>query len=190
MIFGFFSQRPLPITGGMMTTTTADARLRRRFQMLDLDGNGTLEAADFSRLAHRVTAAVGADPASPKARALLAGTARYWEGVRKHADADHDGRVTLDEYTAAAHDADTFERYVRTYAETQTALVDVNDDGYVERADFIACLEAVGFTDAEAASIYTQLDTHDTGRVANGAFVESIAQFYTSDDAVEFDRVT
>lgn len=173
-----------------MATTTADARLRRRFQMLDLDGNGLLEAEDFSRLAHRVTAAVGADPASPKAQALLDGTARYWEGVRADADANDDGKVTLDEYMAAVHDAGVFERYVRTYAETQTALVDVDDDGYVERADFIACLEAVGFTTAEAAHIYRELDTEDTGRVANGEFVASIARFYTSDDVVEFDRAT
>ncbi|MGH3793488.1 MAG: EF-hand domain-containing protein [Pseudonocardiaceae bacterium] len=173
-----------------MTTNTADARLRRRFQMLDLDGNGLLEADDFSQLAHRVTAAVGADPASPRAQALLAGTARYWEGVREDADANRDGQVTLEEYMAAVHDAGVFERYVRTYAETQTDLVDVNEDGYVERADFIACLEAVGFTNEEAAHIYSEVDTEDAGRVFNEAFVASIARFYTSDDAVEFDRAT
>lgn len=173
--FELAALHPLSLVCFRLTGPDAD----RRTEDLLVRCNATRRMLlTHTRVAGRYTIrlAVGADPASPKAQALLAGTAQYWEGVRKSADANQDGQVTLDEYLLAVHDADIFEQYVRRYAETQTALVDLNDDGYVERAEFIACLQAVGFIHTEAASIYSQLDADDTGRVANTAFVECVAE--------------
>src|SRR5690242_4699413 len=60
----------------------ARERLLLRFRILDTDGNGYLDAADFERLADNVLDAVGEPRESAKGRAVIDGHRRFWAGLR------------------------------------------------------------------------------------------------------------
>lgn len=77
----------------------ATHRVQLVFSLLDADGNGVLEARDFDLMAGRVVAAA---PDSDEAAhgAMRDAFLRYWTTLAAELDADGDGRITFEEYTA------------------------------------------------------------------------------------------
>src|ERR1700754_972976 len=129
----------------------AHERLLLRFRILDTDGNGYLDETAFDQLAAKALAAMGEPRESAKGQALLNGHRRFWAGLCTALDADGDGRISLEEYLARLGDPGEAERTVTDYATSLAALVDRDDDGYVERDDFVTCMTASGFARANSA---------------------------------------
>ncbi|GAA3090048.1 EF-hand domain-containing protein [Streptosporangium carneum] len=161
-------------------TTAPLERVRLRFTLLDTDANGYVEADDFERLAIRIIKAVAEPVSSPKALAVLEGHRRYWRGLVDDLGADHDGRVALHEYVTHVARPERFDDVIREYAESLALLLDVDDDGFIEHAHFLACMRAVGFHPASVDALFAELDPYGAGKVAVRAWVASIKDFYGS----------
>ena len=157
-----------------------DARLDRikaAFDALDTNSNGYLEAEDFDRLGHRIIEALDVAESSPKAQALHAGCRRYWQGLVDTLDRNNDGKLSSEEY-ARFHEPDGYERNVRPYAEALTAICDRDDDGFVQHADLVRGLGAVGFPVANIEDLSRALDPQGTGQVSTGEWRTAIEDFF------------
>lgn len=152
-------------------------RLRARFELLDVDGDGTLRDDDFAAAAERVAVRLGVDGADPKARALREAMNRFWVGLRERADADGDGVVTLAEYAAVAGDPSAFDEHVADYARTLVDLCDRDGDGVIDRLEFLNGLIALGFAPEGAERLHGRLAAAD-GTVPTGAWERSIRAYY------------
>lgn len=159
----------------------AHERLLLRFRILDTDENGYLDETDFDRLAARVLDAMGEPRDSAKGQAVRDGHRRFWAGLRTALDADADGRVSREEYLARLGDPGEAEQTVAGYAASVAALVDRDDDGYVERDDFITCMTASGFPEAGGAAVFEELDESGSGRIAVGHWAAAIVDWYRSE---------
>src|SRR6218665_1779161 len=78
-----------------------ERRLARRFRAHDNDQNGFLERRDFEISAVRMAEEFGHGPESPARQKLVEISLGLWEHLRKVADLDTDGRISLAEYKAA-----------------------------------------------------------------------------------------
>ncbi|MEV5710698.1 EF-hand domain-containing protein [Actinoallomurus sp. NPDC052274] len=159
----------------------AHERLLLRFRILDSDGNGYLDESDFDRLATKVLSALGEPRESAKGQAVLDGHHRFWAGLRASLDADRDGRISLAEYLARLGDPGDAEQAVTDYATSMAALVDRDDDGYVERDDFLTCMTASGFAEANSATVFEELDESGDGRIPVGHWAAAIVDWYRSE---------
>ncbi|WP_219470689.1 EF-hand domain-containing protein [Nonomuraea rhizosphaerae] len=162
-------------------TTPRLARLRARFELLDANGDGRLQADDFRLLVDRVADALTVDGESAKVRALAHGCRVYWDGLAGTADSDRDNTVTFDEYVAALPDADHFDSYGRPYARALAALADRDDDGYIEQGDFLATMTAIGFSRSRAVELFAALSRDD--RVATAVWETAIRDYYVNASA-------
>lgn len=152
------------------------ARLRARFSLLDVSGDGHLRAKDFDLLAERVINALGADRDSDKAGALTAGCRTFWQGLARASEHAQDSVVTFEEYAAATPDARHFDVYILPYVRALVALADRNDDGHVEPADFLASMSAIGFTLRRVKQLFNTLSRD--GRIATGDWQAAIKDYY------------
>jgi Ca2+-binding EF-hand superfamily protein len=159
----------------------AHERLLLRFRILDTDGNGYLDEADFERLAAKVLGAMDEPHESAKGQAVLNGHHRFWTGLRATLDADGDGRISLEEYLARLGDPGEAERTVADYAASVAALADLDDDGYVERDHFITCMTASGFPSANSAAVFDELDESGDGRISVDHWAAAIVDYYKSE---------
>jgi Ca2+-binding EF-hand superfamily protein len=159
----------------------AHERLLLRFRILDSDGNGYLDESDFDRLATRVLRAVGEPRDSAKGRAVANGHRRFWAGLRATLDTDGDGRISREEYLARLGDPGDAERTVTDYATSIATLVDRDDDGYVERDDFLTCMTASGFARANSEAVFEELDESGDGRIAVDHWAAAIVDWYRSE---------
>ncbi|GLZ78485.1 hypothetical protein Afil01_32920 [Actinorhabdospora filicis] len=152
-------------------------RLRARFELLDVDGDGRLRHDDFTAAADRVAARLGLTADDPKTRTLHQAMNRFWAGLREHADADGDGTVTLAEYAAVAGDPAGFDAHVADYARAMVGVCDRDNDGVIGRQEFLDGLNALGFAPDGAALLHESLAEPD-GSVPAEAWVRSIRAYY------------
>jgi Ca2+-binding EF-hand superfamily protein len=162
-----------------MSMSSAD-RLRLRFELLDADGSSVLTCADFVLYTSRVCRVLGVAEGSSKADALAAACRGYWQNLAASADRDHDGRVTFEEYAALSHDGSWFAAHGEAYAVAVSAVCDLDDDGLIERDDFLGLHSAAGFPLAYAAKLFRDLDGGGTGRVSTADFAAFVRDYYTS----------
>ncbi|MEV0405359.1 EF-hand domain-containing protein [Actinoallomurus sp. NPDC050550] len=159
----------------------AHERLLLRFRILDSDGNGYLDETDFDRLATKVLSALGEPSESAKGQAVLDGHHRFWASLCASLDTDGDGRISLTEYLARLGDPGDAEQAVTDYATSMAALVDRDDDGYVERDDFLTCMTASGFAEANSAAVFEELDESGDGRIPVDHWAAAIVDWYKSE---------
>ncbi|MGK5496866.1 EF-hand domain-containing protein [Streptomyces sp. URMC 125] len=162
--------------------TEATRRAALVFSLFDADGNGVLEPGDFTLMADRVAAAAsGSDQAAKDA--MRAAFRQYWTTLAAELDADGDGRITLDEYTACVLSPERFQATVATFAEALAALGDPDGDGFVERPVFMALMRAIGFERANIDTLFDAFAPTSDDRVRVETWVAGIKDYYAPDKA-------
>ncbi|MEV5499338.1 EF-hand domain-containing protein [Nonomuraea fuscirosea] len=161
-----------------MAFSAAD-RLRMRFELLDVNGSGTLTSADFELYAARVCRVLGVPAGAPAAQALSDGCRRFWTGLAAAADLDRDGQVSYAEYRAFSHDDIWFAEYGEAYVAAVSTVCDLDDDGLIERDHFLGLHSAAGFPLSYTVKLFDDLDGGGTGRVSTAGFAAFLREFYT-----------
>jgi len=161
-------------------------KLSRAFELLDIDGDGFVEQADLVALGTRLLARFEEPPTSPKARHLAATFDRFWKTLVGELDADHDGRISPEEYQAcidAAYiEGPHFEQMFRPGIEAVGLLCDTDGDGRIELAEFRRVHEAFGIEPSETEAAFRQLDTDGDGSLTVTEFVHAASEFYVGND--------
>ncbi|MCS0605811.1 EF-hand domain-containing protein [Streptomyces sp. LP11] len=160
-----------------MATTEATDRVRLVFSLFDADGNGYIEPADFELMGDRVAAAVPAADEAAKDR-LLGAFRRYWDTLVTELDANGDGRISPEEFTAIVLNPQRFDATVDEFADALATLGDPDGDGHVTRPDFVALMTAIGFERPNIEALFDAFGPDGGDRVAVSAWADGIRDYY------------
>lgn len=169
-----------------MLTDFQKKKLSTWFRMCDADGNGVLERVDYEKMADRLVAAnrLGAD--SPVASRIRSTYMEAWEKTEKLADADHDGKVTLQEFLHAMGvkfaDETLFKHLAADLAATVVEMTDHDRDGRIKEADYVANLRAFGQAEEPARAAFQKLDRDGDGYLGKDELLAAVDEFYFSED--------
>lgn len=160
-----------------MPTTEANDRVQLVFSLFDADGNGYIEPADFELMGSRVATAVPAADTEAKDR-LLAAFQHYWTTLVTELDANGDGRISPEEFTAVVLNPQRFDATIGEFAEALAALGDPDGDGRVARPDFLALMTAIGFQPSNIEALFDAFGPDGDDRVAVRAWADGIRDYY------------
>lgn len=153
----------------------------------DQNDDGILEMADCIALGARVIAYLEEPFDSPKALELLRSFGRFWQHLTGKLDADHDGKITPEEFRegmrqAWIDDPGGFETAFRPAAQALWNLCDKNDNGTVGAEEFARFHKAFGTSEENSRISFERLDANGNGNLSVDELVNAWKEFYTSLD--------
>jgi Ca2+-binding EF-hand superfamily protein len=170
-----------------MLTDFQKKKLYRTFQIYDSDRDGIVSKQDYERAAHNVVVANGFVHGSPQFESVTAAYLAAWEGMRRMADQDNDGRVSLNEHLTAYDHllANAGPGIFVSVCDASLNLIDQDRDGKISRHEYVTNLVgwAGGAITAPAATdAFHQLDVNHDGFITRDEMLEIVRDFFTSDD--------
>ncbi len=172
-----------------MTASVQDSRLKRRFELWDSNGDGTIDKSDYETEARRILQSFGEQESSPKGRALMSAYLGMWDKLANMAKVGPQGKVTMDQFlqvsereVVASGDAG-FDRNLRPTIEAIVDICDTDGDGEVSPAEFARWMRAAGVDERQAQQAFRQLDTNQSGHLSVEELVEAVKAYHqgTSD---------
>jgi len=167
--------------------------LRRRFAVIDIDGNGAWQRHDYQQLTRRVCEAFGHAADSAAGQALATGQSVLFDALLSHMDADGDQEITPDEFIAAysrtIEDRPGFDAAVRTAAGALLQAADQDGNGTLDPGEYARLAAVYGARADEAARAFDWLDRDHDGALDTTELELAISQFFTSRDPGASGRV-
>jgi tellurite resistance protein TerC len=176
-----------PAPGPDDTARAGDERaLLRRFAVIDVDGNGLWQRADYEQLTRRLCDTFGHRAGSAAAQAVAAAQRALFDALLAHMDADGDQQITPDEFTAslgrAVADQPGFDTAVRGAARTLIQAADADGNGVLDRGEYTRLAGVYGASPADAARAFARLDLDRNGVLDTAELATAISQFFASPD--------
>ncbi|BAJ27127.1 MULTISPECIES: EF-hand domain-containing protein [Kitasatospora] len=148
------------------------------FRLFDANGNGVLDAEDFTLKADRVLGA--AEGSRPEAREAFADSLRnWWEVLLKGLDENGDGVISPKEFEAFVLDPALFGRAADRFADALAALGDPDGDGLIERDRFLALMTGWGFEVPNIHSLFDAFGPDAADRITVTSWADGIRDYYT-----------
>ncbi|MFE9610132.1 EF-hand domain-containing protein [Streptomyces sp. NPDC006012] len=160
----------------------ATQRVALVFSLLDANGNGVLDAEDFTLMGDRVVAVASRSDDAAK-DAMRAAFERYWTTLLTELDANGDGVISFEEYTACVLSPERFDATITAFAEALATLGDPDGDGLIERPDFMALMTAIGFEPGNIDALFDAFGPTAEDRIPVPTWVEGIRDYYAPDKA-------
>jgi tellurite resistance protein TerC len=177
---------PAARPAGPATAGDEQALLLRRFAVIDIDGNGAWQRADYQQLTRRLCDTFGHSAGSAPAQALACGQRTLFDALLAHMDADGDQQITPDEFTGsmgrAIDDRPGFDAAVRAAAHTLIQAADQDGNGGLDTGEYTRLASVYGASSGEAARAFAQLDLDRNGVLDTAELAAAISQFFTSPD--------
>ena len=172
-----------------MLTALQKRKFPNLFKFYDADGNGYIEATDFDTIHATFREAAGWEKGSPESEALRGRLASRWVNIQKHADANNDNRVSLDEWLAYVDKMLQSEEQYRAEVEGIVALIfqafDRNKDGRIDRAEYERMHRAHRLDPKRAASLFSAMDLNNDGFISVDEHLHLVRQFFKSDNPAD-----
>lgn len=164
-----------------------------QFHLLDVNGNGTLEEADFLRVAEMLSEEQGWSEDSSARQRLTEHYRQTWTLLQAACDANNDLKVTLEEWLNYLGDAlgrdrkqreidSDYHSPIESVARFIFNLFDTNSDGQVSREEHRAFCSAVGLEPAQIEASFSKLDVDNDGFLPEEEVLDMVLEFYFSDD--------
>lgn len=166
-----------------MLTDVQKRKISHLFSVMDSDGNGHLEWADYERIAGNMAATRGWEPGSEKYEELMG---RYRQGWEQSAPFLQNDGMNLEQFQAMSDHLmgmpGAYDLVVRSAAETIFDTFDVDEDGRVSIDEWKLFFRAYGIDEAHADTCFPKYDVNGDGYVSRQELVDIVAQFYMSSD--------
>jgi len=173
----------------------SDIQLARYDRVFDAyaDAEGYLTRDGFTRHTQALAELRGQAPDAPAIAAFDAELGKVWDQLAAAADADHDGRVSRDEWRTAAAaitaaiweaDAASVPSPFQDWVGALYRVIDADGDGHItqqEYADWLAALGLAADTDIDAA--FAGFDLNADGYLSLEEFTACYNQFWSEFDA-------
>jgi Ca2+-binding EF-hand superfamily protein len=173
-----------------LSNPLAEANLKAMFAVIDANGSGYIEAADFERFADWMCAALALEPGTPSHTRLRGAYRAWWDQIRR-ADTDEDGRVSCDEYVAlvqagVAEDPHYFDNGLRPVTDAVFEAMDADGSGSLSRPELARLYVAAGVSAETSDSFFDRIDTDGDGRISREEYTAALQGIYapgSADDA-------
>ena len=169
-----------------MLTELQKKKLPNLFKFYDADGNGYIEAADFDAIHATFCQEAGWEKGSPQFEMLKGRLASRWASFQKHADANRDNRISLDEWLAYVDRMLQSEEQFRAEVEGIVALIfqafDRNQDGRIDRAEYERWHRARRLDANAASALFDAMDLNKDGGISVEENIQLVRQFFKSDN--------
>lgn len=161
-------------------------KLKVEFQSYDLDGDGTITQDDSEGLLTQIARVTGVKSGASEYEQLKSEYQKHWDELKKIADTDGNGEVSLDEWYSYSesiiNDQNQFDQYVIASTNRLVELVDTDNDGRLTLEDYKRFFTAYGLGASEEEAIFTKLDANGDGFVTRDEVTELVREFYLSQD--------
>ncbi|MGW0394398.1 EF-hand domain-containing protein [Streptomyces sp. NPDC003042] len=162
------------------------AKLQRRFDLFDKDGDGQVNKEDYDHLAARLAEAAGSGPDSEPARRLRREYDEGWLRMCKQLGCGADASMDREEFVGAWHgvqEAYGFTASILPIVDTVIAAMDRDGDGALDAQEFTRWLEAYGVGSGSALEAFERLDRDGDGRISREELAQAFEEFFLSTDA-------
>jgi len=173
--------------GSSAVAGDGQAMLLRRFAIIDIDGNGVWQRADYEQLTRRLCDAFGHSTDSAQARAVASAQCALFDALLAHMDADGDQQITPEEFTGSIgrviDDQLNFDSAVRGAASTLLQAADQDGNGVLDSAEYTRLTSVYGASAEQAGQAFARLDLDHNGVLDTFELATAIRQFFVSPDA-------
>jgi tellurite resistance protein TerC len=160
--------------------------LMRRFAVIDVDGNGVWERADYEQLTRRLCGTFGHRADSAPGQALAAGQRALFDALLTHMDENGDDQITPEEFARsigrARADQRGFDAAVKAAAAGLIRVAGQDGNALLTAGEYARLAGVFGAGPAEAARAFARLDLDRNGLLDRAELTEAIRQFFTSPD--------
>ena len=167
-----------------MTASVQDSRLKRRFQLWDANGDGTIDRTDYETEARRLLQNFGEQEGSPKGRRLFTAYLSMWDKLAEMTGVGPYGAVTEEQFMQAA-DSEVvrggdagFDRSLRPTIEAIVDLCDTDGDRKVSPQEFAKWLQAIGVDKATADEAFRKLDANRDGFLDTDELINAVREYH------------
>ncbi|MCX5206010.1 EF-hand domain-containing protein [Streptomyces sp. NBC_00237] len=168
-----------------MASVVKDQKFSILFDWFDQDRNGQLSAGDL-RATATVFAQVARNEDHVNVRAIHASFEQWWQLLLRYADADGDGQVSRQEFTATMEASVTtpehFESAVMAIADAVMNAADTNTDGVLSRDEYTRMYEVLGVAPELSGPAFDRLDLDGDGVISHDEYRTAIVDFYLSNN--------
>ena len=156
------------------------------FRIWDFDHDGYLERSEYVLVALRLAELAGLLPGSPDYQVLVNGYLAGWNHLKAQADADHDDRISLEEYLAVqAQDLQDKERWRTEVLALQHFVftaVDSDHDEQLTQDEFAHIAQAYGLDEATSHEVSRRFDKDGDNLIPFTDLFEYLEDFYYGED--------
>jgi hypothetical protein len=168
-----------------MLSPLQERKIKRLFEVLDVDQDGFLSPADRDQVALLMIKQRGWPEDGPEHRALRESFEPRVQALEPYRDAA--GRVDLAAYlryhAAMFATPDTSRQTVQRLADLVFAVLDVDTDGLVNEKEMQKFYRAYSIDPALARRAFREIDRDSDGRVSRDEILNAVTEFYLSSDA-------
>jgi len=165
-----------------MLTQFQQRKLAKMFDLYDVNRDGYIEAADYARVGEGFATGTGCAPGSADFEKLRATYLGFWEQLRQAADADHDGKVTREEFMASYETLLAMRETIAGVSQAILQMTDRDGDGKISHAEFAANLQAYGVDAPAAAEAFRHLDRDGDGFIDTDELLQNVDEFFYGED--------
>ena len=170
----------------VMGPTAERAMLERRFAVVDTDGNGVWQRADYLLLSRRLCETLGHAADSAAGLAVATAQRALFDTMLSHMDANGDQEISRDEFVTAVGvgilDRPGFDAAVEAAARSLIQVADTDGNGALDAGEYTRLTAVYGARADEAGRAFGRLDQDRNGVLDAAELTLAISQFFASRD--------
>lgn len=170
-----------------MLTELQAAKLDRRFELLDADGDGFITAADYDQTASAVCEAFDYPEGSPQHERVHMTFLTMWDKLSRKMDGKHTGRISRDQFLSSCADSIVergggYDRNIKPVVDAVFDIIDADGNGVLDVDELARWFSAYGVCEDDAQRAFTALDRNGDGVLSRSEVHDAVEEYYTSDD--------
>jgi juvenile hormone diol kinase len=169
-----------------MLSTLQKTKLEKLLKFWDANNSGTLEEADYMRVAERLSKERGWLPETEEYKFLHKKLYEDWLEAEKFADTNKDKKISLDEWLVFCetfmNDKEMYDVTVTNVASAIIDAVDIDQNGLILEHEWQLLFRIYGKTNEEATFAYNKMSDNDKIKIDNDKVLALLHDFFYSQD--------
>lgn len=171
-----------------MMTELQTQKQTHYFNLVDVDKNGFIEKEDWVKIGDNLAAMRGIEKGTELYDAIQASLDTIWTNLSEHADADADGKVTLDEWLTFEDekvincDDDWYDSYVNNIVRGLFTVLDEDQNGVIGKDEYLNLMVSFQVQPSDAIEAFKKLDSDGNGTIDEAELINAVFEFHRSDD--------